>query len=1506
MRIRHGIAALIAVAAAQGQDGPRISEFLASNRSGIRDADGERADWIEIVNAGPSPHSLEGWSLTDDPAVPEKWTFPVVTLPANGRLVVFASGKDRRAPGSELHTNFSLSAAGEYLALIAPDGRRASEFAPFPPQQPDVSWGEGAPVETIRLIRPDSPARFRVPDGPEFGDGWRGRTWDDSGWKPATAAIGYQLESESGEASAPLGWWPIEGDVADRTGNTDAVNNGAGFASEAAPVAGSTGSAAFDGSESFLSVPLDVSESAWTCSLWIRTTNPSTGIFCVVDTDLGENHDRHIYLTGGNIAARIWSDETIRSSGLNLADGRWHHVAHVFGGSTGGQRLYVDGAVVAQGSKASSNFDWQQRFHIGYSHDATRPFFEGLIDEVAVWNEALTPDQIAALAAGTPPPALAGLTPLIGTSVEGELRQVNASAALRIPFAAPGHDQPDFLSLRVHADDGFVAWLNGTEVARRNAPASPAWNATATADNPLTSVIAGEEIDLSAHRSLLLPEGNVLAVQALNDSADSPDFLLRVELSGRVEGDRAYRYFPEPSPGEPNGQGVAGFVGEVAFAPTRRYLDAPATITLTCATPGATIVFTTDGSVPSETNGTPVPAPAPDAVPVASVPVATTTNLRAIAVLPDHHPAPVVTHSYIFPSAVMTQPARPPGLPATWRGVSADYAMDPRVVNNTEPGYSVEDALRSLPSVVLTAEMGAFFDPNTGVYVRTDGRGIAWERQVSMEYFQPDGSSAFSAHAGVRIHGNSSRDHNFTPKHPLRLYFRNRYGTPSLVYPLFPGDGPQEFEHLLLRGCSTDSFPVVDGAPRWINDKATYLRDQFIRDTLADLGNISCRGIYVHLYLNNLYWGLYNLAERPVDSFNAAWRGGDKDEYDVMKDFAELESGTRAAWNAAMSAASNLASDEAYQRFFGNNPDGTRNPAYPVHLHLKSFIDYMIVHIAAGAEDWPDHNWWAARRRTPDSDGWYFFAWDQEISNDSLTRDRSHIFPAQPFESVRAPNSPAYLYDRLRRNPTFRRIFRDRVHELFFNGGPMTPEANRARWARRAAEIDRAIVAESARWGDVRDNPPILRGTKWLREQQWMQDPGGFWDRNHPRAIQRFRNVGLYPAIDAPTLLPPQGAVPDGTVVTIDSPHPVYYTLDGSDPMADSGDPAPGAIRYHAGFSTRELIPLGAEWRYLVDRTGPGPEWTAADFDDSAWPAGPAQLGYGDGDEATVIGYGPDIANRNITTWFRRTFEADGAVASLTLDLLRDDGAVVYLNGTEVARSNMPEGPVSPDTPATVNVDGDEETSTLVTFELPAALIRSGTNVVAVELHQVSAQSSDISFDARLTAQVQSDGNPIAVHGPATITARAFDGAEWSGRTIARYSTTSEGSDYNSWRERWFPASPPGSAPADDPDSDGIPNLLEFVLDSPPLAANPSGIDVTSGRTADGSPDGTVTLTFRRRESHPGVTLTPESSPDAATWSPATPLRRELTPDGPGMVLESLTIPAPSPRLLLRLRAAMQ
>jgi len=189
--------------------------------------------------------------------------------------------------------------------------------------------------------------------------------------------------------------------------------------------------------------------------------------------------------------------------------------------------------------------------------------------------------------------------------------------------------------------------------------------------------------------------------------------------------------------------------------------------------------------------------------------------------------------------------------------------------------------------------------------------------------------------------------------------------------------------------------------------------------------------------------------------------------------------------------------------------------------------------------------------------------------------------------------------------------------------------------------------------------------------------------------------------------------------------------------MADLGN---GPIRrlVHAETSALfvDVVQAGATWSYLDDGSDQMTAWREPAFDDSAWPAGPAELGNGDNDEATPINIGP-IGDRFHTLYFRHAFEVpDPSIySSLVVDLLRDDGGVVYLNGQEVFRSNMPGGTITADTFAS-SVTANADETTYFSMGVDPALLVPGTNVLAVEIHQSDAGSSDISFNLRLSGAV--------------------------------------------------------------------------------------------------------------------------------------------------------------------------
>jgi hypothetical protein len=208
---------------------------------------------------------------------------------------------------------------------------------------------------------------------------------------------------------------------------------------------------------------------------------------------------------------------------------------------------------------------------------------------------------------------------------------------------------------------------------------------------------------------------------------------------------------------------------------------------------------------------------------------------------------------------------------------------------------------------------------------------------------------------------------------------------------------------------------------------------------------------------------------------------------------------------------------------------------------------------------------------------------------------------------------------------------------------------------------------------------------------------------------------------------------------------PYRWTLEGlplgthylmarlTDNLGEAVDSAPVSISVTRELITATLIPAGSVWRFMDSGANLGTVWSLPVYSDSLWSFGPARFGYGNDGEETTVNFGPNSSSKYITTYFRHTFSApaDSVITNLTFRLLRDDGAVVYLNGREQFRSNMPGGTISYTTLAsTTAANADEQTyfPTVLTITNLAA----GANLVAVEVHQSAGNSSDLGFDMEL------------------------------------------------------------------------------------------------------------------------------------------------------------------------------
>ena len=596
------------------------------------------------------------------------------------------------------------------------------------------------------------------------------------------------------------------------------------------------------------------------------------------------------------------------------------------------------------------------------------------------------------------------------------------------------------------------------------------------------------------------------------------------------------------------------------------------------------------------------------------------------------------------------------------------------------------------------------------------------EREASVEVFLPHSKESIQANAGVKRFGGAWT--NFGKKN-YRLKFRSEYGQRKLNFPLFKG-----FENGFL---TVDAFDEIDlrGGGHDMNSRGFYMSARFTEDSMLEMGSLNPHGRYVHLYFNGEYWGQYHARERLTDAFLADYLGGKSEDYVNIR-------GNDNAGSSFVPGTPDLLNREPWEFVLANKGKYEQIKQW---VDIPHFIDFMLMWNYGNAET----EYRAAGPILPGS-GFKFWLGDAD----------GHIRSA----GDRTGNSgPAGLLGALRQeaHPEFMNLFADRAYQHLFNDGALTAERSIDRLQRRLDEVENSILVESARWG-------YRSPSSW---QSAAQDAMTNILPNQGRnLISRLKSRGLYPSVEAPVLSQHGGLIDPSQPVSLQSSaQEIYYTLDGTDPRQSDGTVAPSALSWSGTGVT--VIPFNSTWRYWDRGTLPDPGWNKRNYQDGQWPEGRAPLGYGDNGLATVLSFGSESNNKHVTSYFRIAFEVDDSASDgeLLAELIRDDGAVVYLNGTEIIRDGIPQGPVTNNTFANVTTGGDDE-SAVRSFPIPRTLLDRGRNVIAAEVHQTSRTSSDTRFSFSLK---RSSAVELLITEPATFKARARTGATWSALSVAHF-----------------------------------------------------------------------------------------------------------------------------------------
>jgi hypothetical protein len=627
--------------------------------------------------------------------------------------------------------------------------------------------------------------------------------------------------------------------------------------------------------------------------------------------------------------------------------------------------------------------------------------------------------------------------------------------------------------------------------------------------------------------------------------------------------------------------------------------------------------------------------------------------------------------------------------------------------------YFINEHAFSLPVISLSTKndylnsnlIGIYTDGTNGLQLNCSNEpknwNQNWDRHAVIEYFEANGQKKFDQHIDIRIGGACSR--NF-PQKSLVVKARDKYGSKTIEQKLFPNKESQSYGGFILRNSGND-FNV------------TMFRDAVEHAIVSDQMDIDYLDYQPTIvYLNGQYWGIQNMREKIDADYIEANYGIEKDDIDLIETYENALEGTSDKYiNYKNTLAAMDRSTQAAYDYISANID------------VQEYINYLVTEIYYGNTDWPGNNIKFWRQRSTDGK-FRWILWDMDFGFSLYENLAPITHPTLNFATAIDgpgwPNPPwSTVHIRLvLDNPQFREQF-IRTFEAALNTTFATDRVvgilNQFQ-ARIASEMP----YHKSRWGgstsDFNSEVQRMRNFAATRNtfmRQHLRDFFGLSDNDISLSISTTpAGAGRFSL---------NGITSEVSIVDARYGSGLSYTVQ---PVAARGYKFKSwRITKHTSDSI-PIIDRGAIWKYFDQGALPGAGWVSPTFNDDTWPSGPAQLGYGDGDEQTTTSFGPDTNNKYITTYFRKSFTISDTVGlyNVAAEALFDDGIVVYLNGIEVFRSNMPSGTVDNTTVAAGNVALENSFSS---FSIPKQMLNPGINVLAVEIHQSGPASSDVSFD---------------------------------------------------------------------------------------------------------------------------------------------------------------------------------
>ncbi|MFT5246664.1 MAG: hypothetical protein ACI943_001410 [Gammaproteobacteria bacterium] len=632
-----------------------------------------------------------------------------------------------------------------------------------------------------------------------------------------------------------------------------------------------------------------------------------------------------------------------------------------------------------------------------------------------------------------------------------------------------------------------------------------------------------------------------------------------------------------------------------------------------------------------------------------------------------------------------------------------NFVNGPTITNTYFFGEGFED--RPMAVISLVTDPDYFYDPEIGLYVQ-DFKP-EWENPLNVEFFENDqtNQAVFNERAGVKVNGQNSW---VLPQKMLGIYFRNEYGSGNLDYPLFDDRSRNSFDDFILRAGGSD----------WAY---TLFRDALCQDLPQEITPLGHQGFrHSIVYINGEYMGIHNVRSRLNGDFVEENYGMASGTYDLIENDGEVDEGSDDQFDFM---------DDLF------NEDLTIEAnllALDSVVDLENFADYWITEMWCSNQSW-GHN--VKLWKPLDGGKWKFLLGDLDRGFTGPDSDDIASFTT-PSEFGTAPSDFAKfwlmnIFENEEWAAYYAQRFNDHIYTTFH------PDRVVHFIDKFSNAIENEMTFHAERWAGTTSSygDGIVSPEFWQEEvaalHSFAQSRPGFMmaDLQSTFGMSAISNLGV-------SNLPSQaGDVNINDFKVPDSPWSGPYFNDQAFQFTAIPNPGYQFVGW-ALAESEDLFTTNETWSYLDSGEDAGTAWRDLSFDNSLWSAGDAELGYGDDDESTTVSYGSDANNKYFTTYFRKVFDFSGTAGmnDLLLNLKRDDGAVIYLNGVEIARSNMPTGTVDYLTPAIEAIAGDDEVAFLQ-FSLQHELLL-GTNVIAVEIHQQNATSSDISFDASLAVIV--------------------------------------------------------------------------------------------------------------------------------------------------------------------------